>query len=117
MWNDCHELTFYFSPADLNAFHLSGRGEDGLVGREDEDSCFARYDRNIAGVADMAIVAKARTFIGEFNSNWGRLVRTTRVRLNTDPSKLSGKKRLVQLTRTLDTRIAWGNTVPRPPGF
>lgn len=134
LWNECHELTFYFSPADFYSFHLNLNGRDvgeveedyeheeggggGERGRRQEkekdgDNCFARYDRNIGSIADMVIAAKAQTFIGEYNSNWGRLIRTMRVRLN----KPSGNKWLAKLTRTLDTRIAWGNPLERPPGY
>lgn len=73
LWNDCHQLTFYFNPSDASAFHLNGNGEDGFEQEEEgaEDSCFMRYHRNIASIADMMILSKARTFIGEYNSNWG----------------------------------------------
>ena len=129
LWNECYELTFYFSPADFHSFHLNGHhggdeveedhdyeGGRGRGEGEDDgakDNCFARYDRNIVSIADMVIAAKSRTFIGEYNSNWGRLVRTMRVRLN----KASGNKWLAQMTRTLDTRVAWGNPLERPPGY
>ena len=34
MWNDCHELSFYFNPTDADAFHLNGDGEgvSGMMG-------------------------------------------------------------------------------------
>ncbi|KAL7453914.1 hypothetical protein ACHAWC_005553 [Mediolabrus comicus] len=127
-----------------------------------------RYHRNIASVADMLILGKARTFVGEYNSNWGRLIRTMRVRLNApidegdgvsarsneDPSSFSEINsnwgRLIQTMRvlvrlnapmnesdrvgassnedpsesvdhfplkSLDTRVAWGQTIPRSPGL
>ncbi len=127
LWNECYELTFYFSPANFHSFHINGHhgGEEreendhyegeGKRGDDESknDNCFARYDRNIVSIADIAIAAKARTFIGEYNSNWGRLIRTMRVRLN----KSSGNKWLAQFTRTLDTRIAFGNPLERPPGY
>jgi hypothetical protein len=52
MWNDCHELSFYFNPADADAFHLNGDGEggfrdDGGNGNREEDTCFARYHHSI----------------------------------------------------------------------
>ena len=103
LWNNCFELTFYFNPTDASAFHLNGDGEHGFDTAEDvDDSCFARYHRNIASIADMIILSKARTFIGEFNSNWGRLIRTVRVRLD--------KNGLDSNTHILDTRVAWGPT-------
>jgi len=133
LWNECHELTFYFNPTDDSAFHLNGDGEGGFEeGREVEggDSCFGRYHRNIASIADMMILSKARTFIGEFNSNWGRAIRTMRVRLSKPVAQYDGAangdgsiamERNIQevgsFTRTLDTRIAWGSDRARTPGY
>ena len=62
LWNNCHELSFYFNPTDESAFHLNGDGEGGFRDGS-EDSCFKRYHRNIASVADMMILAKSRTFV------------------------------------------------------
>jgi len=110
-WNDCHELRFYFNPTDGKAFHLNGDGEQGFQPNHQEaareENCSARYQRNIVSIADMMILTKARVFIGEFNSNWGRFIRTMRVRLDGDAG----------LTKVLDTRIAWGPTSARAPGF
>jgi len=130
LWDDCHELSFYFNPTDESAFHLNGDGETGFSDGT-EDNCFKRYHRNIASVADMVILAKSRTFIGEFNSNWGRLIRTMRVRL--DPYSIQYdflnrdiEKNIVgdvlplpeqpKFTKTLDMRVAWGPTTARLPG-
>eukprot|EP00563_Minutocellus_polymorphus_P018275 CAMPEP_0197716174 /NCGR_PEP_ID=MMETSP1434-20131217/1155_1 /TAXON_ID=265543 /ORGANISM="Minutocellus polymorphus, Strain CCMP3303" /LENGTH=537 /DNA_ID=CAMNT_0043300493 /DNA_START=182 /DNA_END=1796 /DNA_ORIENTATION=+ len=76
MWNNCYELKFYFSPLKRNGtfFHISGDGR--------KDNCFSRYERNIASMTDMEILIKAKTTIVEFNSNWGRLIRNLRVRIN-----------------------------------
>jgi hypothetical protein len=124
MWNDCHELTFYFNPTDADAFHLNGDGEEGFRGGDREDTCQARYRRNIVSVADMFLLSRARTFIGEYNSNWGRVIRTMRVRL--DPTLAHwdgdgdgdgvGAPPRGGLTYTLDTRIAWGPNRERSPG-
>lgn len=131
-WNECHRLRFYFNPTDDDAFHLNGDGESGFKeGREggDGDSCFGRHHRNVASVADMMVLAKAKTFIGEYNSNWGRVIRTLRVRLNVPAAIADGdggneaEKEVVMssglegLTRVLDTRVAWGATIPRSPGY
>jgi hypothetical protein len=62
LWNDCHEMSFYFNPTDESAFHLNGDGEQGFSDGS-EDNCFKRYHRNIASVADMMILAKSRTFV------------------------------------------------------
>lgn len=68
---------------------------------------------------------------GEFNSNWGRLIRTMRVRL--DPYSIQYdflnrdiEKNIVgdvlplpeqpKFTKTLDMRVAWGPTTARLPG-
>lgn len=40
------------------------------------------YRRNIHSIADLMILTKANTFVGEFNSNWGRIVRLFRLHLN-----------------------------------
>jgi hypothetical protein len=129
MWNDCHELSFYFNPTDADAFHLNGDGEggfrdDGGNGNREEDTCFARYHRNIVSVADMFLLCRARTFIGEYNSNWGRVIRTVRVRLldptlarwEGDGGGVGGAPARGGLTYTLDTRIAWGSNRERSPG-
>lgn len=131
LWNDCYLLTFYFNPTDASSFHLNGDGEEGFKDKDVEDSCFMRYHRNVASIADMMLLSKARTFIGEYNSNWGRVIRTMRVRLNVpvaksddggeyvEPTMAQGVGSLTRttLTRTLDTRIAWGSAGERKPGL
>lgn len=104
--NGCHSLTFYFNPTDDSNFHIDEGG--------DNDSCFSRYHRNIASMADFMIIAKSSTFIGEYNSNWGRLLRTVRTVMNDVDTKINGADRY---TKTLDTRVAWGSTNPRNPGI
>ena len=67
-------------------------------------------------------------FSGEFNSNWGRLIRTMRVRLdapilqNDGGSSIGDDKEVIggelpKFTKVLDTRVAWGPTHARMPGF
>ena len=67
------------------------------------------------------------TFSGEFNSNWGKLLRTMRVRLDTPIIQDDGgwnsdtEEKIVgnlkpRFSKTLDVRTAWGPTVPRLPG-
>lgn len=115
----CHRLTFRFNPTDAESFHLNGDGEHGFdpghAGAE-EDSCFARYRRNVVSVADMMLLSRARVFVGEYNSNWGRLIRTTRVRLNGNATQ-DQMRRSAGLTTTLDTRVAWGSRNVRTPGY
>jgi hypothetical protein len=64
-------------------------------------------------------------YSGEFNSNWGRLMRTMRVRLDLPTLQDDGgnsyidKKAggvLPKYSKTLDMRIAWGPRTPRLPG-
>jgi hypothetical protein len=61
----------------------------------------------------MFLLCRAQIFIGEYNSNWGRVIREMRVRL-------SGNNELIDdasvLAYTLDTRIAWGLDKPSIPG-
>ena len=76
--------------------------------------CEERYSRNIASIADLMILSKADVFVGEFNSNWGRLVRTFRLRLNNSGKVKNGARPV--LTRG-ETRIAWGHKRPGPPGW
>ncbi|KAL3815534.1 hypothetical protein ACHAXA_004179 [Cyclostephanos tholiformis] len=124
LWNDCHELTFYFNPTDVDAYHLNGNGEGGFSDESREDNCFDRYHRNIVSIADMFLLCRARTFIGEYNSNWGRVIRTMRVRMNPIlalPDGDGGVDGDVASTRngltyTLDTRVAWGSNRERTPG-
>jgi hypothetical protein len=122
MWNDCHELAFYFNPTDADAFHLNGDGEGGFREGNRADTCLDRYHRNIVSVADMFLLCRARTFIGEYNSNWGRVIRTMRVRLDptlarSEGDGAGGAPARGGLTYTLDTRIAWGSNRVRAPGY
>ena len=120
-------MTFYFNPTDASAFHLNGDWEDGFdktkESATEKDSCFARYHRNIASIADMMILSKSRIFIGEYNSNWGRVIRTMRVRLNDNHGRKNskGRKKINEtggsFTHVIDTRVAWGSGVEKPPGI
>lgn len=121
IWNECHQLTFYFNPTDSQAFHLNGDGEKGFYPNHkdaaERENCFTRYQRNIVGIADMMVLSKATTFIGEYNSNWGRVIRTLRVRLNLPSIEAGGNEaKQNELTKVLDTRIAWGSNAVREPG-
>ncbi|KAL7488010.1 hypothetical protein ACHAW6_013603 [Cyclotella cf. meneghiniana] len=104
LFNGCHQLTFFFNPTQETSFHIAGTGERTPI---EGDTCQARYNRNIASIADLWMLARSRTFIGEFNSNWGRLLRVVRLRLtDVDPFSV-----------VLDMRIAWGrDDVGRPGG-
>ena len=104
LFNDCHLLVFYFNPTQDKSFHIGGDGEQNPL---DGDNCSARYNRNIAGMADLFVLARSQTFIGEFNSNWGKLLRVMRIRLTDhDPYSV-----------VLDTRVAWGRDSFGGPGL
>ncbi|KAL7540999.1 hypothetical protein ACHAWF_006835 [Thalassiosira exigua] len=118
LWRACHKLSFFFAPEGDGVFHLNGEITGLKTLAKDREAkkgdCRERYRRNVASVADMMLLARARTFIGEFNSNWGRVVRTLRVRLNDAPGEGGGGS---GPTRTMDTRVAWGSHVVHVPGW
>ncbi|KAL7523939.1 hypothetical protein ACHAWF_000758, partial [Thalassiosira exigua] len=91
----CHKFRFVFSPTDdLKGFHIDAKG-----------NCIAKYARNVAAIADLSTIVNSDLFVGEFNSNWGRLVRILRMRL------LDGGRPAAK-----EIRVAWGNAYPGPPG-
>lgn len=73
--NDCQHAYFIFSPASnvTDNFHMTPCGN--YVGTCEEDNCDKRYQRNIAAMADFFILSRANKFVGEYNSNWGRIVK------------------------------------------
>lgn len=94
--NECQKADFIFSPASksINSFHMTPC--QNYMGTCKEDNCVKRYERNIAAMADLVILTRAQKFVGEFNSNWGRLVKGFRTvfrpdydgRLDTGPPVL-----------------------------
>ena len=139
VWNDsCLRFKFVFGPTDLvpaeediDCSHASSEQErqsceSGRFVRDDrgytkyhldaskaKGDCDGRYARNIASVADMMILAKADLLVGEFNSNWGRLLRVFRIRPN-DSRKIERGGRPVLIK---EMRVAWGRQIPGPPGW
>ncbi|KAL7532423.1 hypothetical protein ACHAXR_004619 [Thalassiosira sp. AJA248-18] len=120
----CERVKFVFTPdAHKGSLHIS---EGGI--RVD---CVERYKRNIHSIADLMILTKSNTFVGEFNSNWGRVVRIFRTQLNdmyTMPDRSFSWKELFGLSKTKepvlnaeppvlihDTRIAFAEDKPIPP--
>ncbi len=62
----------------------------------------------------------------EFNSNWGRLLRSMRVRLtplthllahSESNAKVRGRGDATNYTMTVDFRVAWGSNEPNLPGM
>merc|ERR1719223_524598 len=103
----CHKFQFIFSPASSmeQGFHIDSSPSKG--------SCEDRYERNIASIADLMILAKSDIFVGEFNSNWGRLVRTFRLKINNSAKIMNGARPVIQR----EMKVAWGNKKPGPPGW
>ena len=130
--NQCHKFNFVFGPTPKNdtSSHLNAEGG--------HRNCVDRYKRNIAGIADLLILTKSNFFVGEFNSNWGRLVRVFRMRLNDEllmaneemegsdfyqeEQQEGGKRRRTAKTVAhpviaKGVKVAWGNRHPGPLGL
>jgi hypothetical protein len=104
--NECHKFKFITSPHHNDIFNL--HAEKAM------SNCRGRYSRNIASVGDMMIAAKSDRFVGEFNSEWGRLVRIFRMQL-TDVEGVYDHVSPTVVQR--DMKVAWGNEEPLPPGM
>ena len=101
--DECHGLRFYLrEDSTSTAFMKKGSASD----------CSIQYRRTISSVADLLILAKSSTFVGEYGSGFGRLVRTFRAALNDYPSREDEGPVLVR-----DSRIVRGNAHPGPPGL
>ncbi|KAL7481676.1 hypothetical protein ACHAW6_007363 [Cyclotella cf. meneghiniana] len=76
--NGCQKAEFIFSPASetITSFHMTPCRK--YLGTCNNDDCSKRYARSIAAIADLTILTRARKFVGEYNSNWGRLIRDFR---------------------------------------
>lgn len=115
----CHKFHFVPSPhAFMKKIDLHIDGDHVLCGK--------MYVRNIVSIADMMIAAKSDMFIGEFNSNWGRVVRMFRMNLKKpNPAddiwckKHHKHETSIRCSPILkkETRVAWGNNEPLPPGL
>lgn len=101
--DECHGLRFYLREDSTSTeFMKKGSTSD----------CSIQYRRTISSVADLIILSKSSTFIGEFGSAFGRLVRTFRAALNDFPGREEEGPVLVR-----DTRVVWGEHHPGPPGM
>jgi hypothetical protein len=76
--NGCQKAEFIFSPASetIKSFHMTPCRK--YLGTCNNDDCSKRYARSIAAIADLTILTRARKFVGEYNSNWGRLIKDFR---------------------------------------
>jgi hypothetical protein len=100
----CHALRFVFTTHNASSGHHL----------QAERSCEGRYERNIASIADLMLISRGNVAIIEFNSNWGRLVRMFRLRINDSMRVMSGDRPVLQEG---DVMIAWGKKHPGPPGL
>ena len=101
----CHKFKFVFCPFDPSlGFHIELDSAKG--------GCEEQYWRNVASIADLMILAKSNVFLGEFNLNWGRLVRIFWLRMMSSDDSLIIGARPVLLK---EMKIAWGHTYPGPP--
>lgn len=101
--DECHGLRFYLREDSTSTeFMKKGSTSD----------CSIQYRRTISSVADLIILSKSSTFIGEFGSSFARLVRTFRASLNDFPGREEEGPVLVR-----DTRVVWGELHPGPPGM
>ena len=102
----CHKYRFFFSQFNQSlGLHINQRKRKG--------DCDERYARNVASIADLMILAKSDVFVGDFNSNWGRLVRTFRLRMSKDADIATGVKPVM----LKEMKVAWGSDNPLPPGW
>ena len=114
--NECTKAKFIFSPMaeeddhSLRSFHISPCKKKLCP----DDDCFQRYHRNIAAIADLMILTKSSKFIGEFNSNWGRLIRNFRTVLNDISNPYTSSEEPPVFVR--ETIVAFGPNHPGPVG-
>jgi hypothetical protein len=103
----CHRFRFVFSTYDAKTgYHLHKGYAKG--------TCEERYERNVASVADLMLLTRSDVAVVEFNSNWGRLVRTFRLRVNDSKRVMNGARPVLMKG---EMRIAWGKKLPGPPGW
>lgn len=92
-------------------FHPDPIAETGsIVGHIREASdCQNRYQRTVAAVLDLLLLTRATVFVGEFNSNWGRLIHTHRaVFARLRSNELGSTRELQVATKVRDVRIVFG---------
>ncbi|KAL7469968.1 hypothetical protein ACHAXS_010216 [Conticribra weissflogii] len=109
----CYSLKFHFHPTQSNAtaemFHIQHGGPKG--------DCVSRYERSIAALSDLVILSRSSTFVGEYNSNWGRLVRLMRISMSNCVKKENGIMGVNERIRIKDVRVAFGSETPLPSGL
>ena len=86
-----NQYRFWFHPTSSSDTATSVVGHI----REAAD-CRNRYQRTLSAVFDLVVLTRSKVFVGEFNSNWGRLIHTHRAHW------VNGK------ARVLDVRTVFG---------
>lgn len=119
-FRSCHRFRFVFGTPrrDMGYDQANQADEEGKLGFHldygpSKGSCEARYARSIVGIADLMILAKSDIFVGEFNSNWGRLIRTFRMKVNDSAKVMNGARPVV----AKEMKTAWAHRHPGPPGW
>lgn len=114
----CHKIQFTVSPLQSDL--------------ETSNDCAARHANTVGHVADFIMMNKADTFVGDFLSDWGQLVRMVRLELKPELGTISDEpvnsRPLSRLMRTQtleierrnpvslrDTEVAWGYSHPPAP--
>lgn len=91
--NGCHRLYFIVSPAKS----IPHPDENGT------NYCSVLHQVNIAEIADVMILARSDTFVGELNSSFGSLVRVFRTAVNNFPGRSQDGPVLVR-----NAKVAFG---------
>jgi hypothetical protein len=89
-------VSFHMNPDASSTVHLQSDME-----------CSKRYNRTIAAIADLNLLSQSEFFVGEYNSNWGRLVHTAHT------SFVDG---MIGTARQFGMRIAFGSESRGIPG-
>uniref|UniRef100_A0A7S1VDB7 Uncharacterized protein n=1 Tax=Grammatophora oceanica TaxID=210454 RepID=A0A7S1VDB7_9STRA len=76
-----------------------------------EKDCTAKYDKTISMVMDLYLLVHASVFVGEFNSNWGRLVTNLRVHFPDVDEPVMGT------AKPREVRVAFGDVARDAPGI
>jgi len=84
---------------------------------EDDDkdmNCDYWYERSISSIANLLILSKSETFVSDFRSSFGRLIRMFRTTLTAEASEEGGTTTSV-LEKNI--QLAWGLNEYGPPGW
>lgn len=97
----CRRVRVVFSAVDdiKDGLHIN-------TGSPSRGNCADRYSRNVATIADLMMLSKSDTFVGEFNSNWGRIVKVFRHSID-DRAEVTLR----------NFKVAFGERIAPPPGY